>query len=63
MSQDSNLTRAPGYHAARAEEERKLADSTDDANARAAHLEMAEKYARLAEAEAEQVTENSWQVG
>jgi len=63
VSQDSNLTRAPGYHAARAEEERKLAEATDDANARAAHLEMSVKYASLAEAEAEQVTENSWQVG
>lgn len=63
MSQDSNLTRAPGYHAARAEEERKLADSTDDANARAAHLEMAVKYASLAEAEAEQLRESPQQVG
>lgn len=59
MSQDPNLARAPGYNAARAEEERKLADSTADANARAAHQEMAEKYASLAEAEAEGMTEKS----
>jgi hypothetical protein len=63
MSQDPNLSRDPGYHAARADEERKLADSTSDANARAAHLEMAKKYASLAEAEAEQVKERPQQVG
>jgi hypothetical protein len=63
MSQDPNLSRDPGYHAARADEERKLADSTGDANARAAHEEMAEKYASRAEAEAEPVTEKPQQVG
>jgi hypothetical protein len=63
MSQDPNLTRAPGYHGARAEEERQLAKSTDDANARAAHEEMAEKHANLAESEAERVKEKPQQVG
>lgn len=53
MSQNPNLTRAPGYHAARAEEERKLAESTNDPSARAAHEQMAEKYARLAKATVE----------
>lgn len=63
MSQKPDLIRNSHYNAARAEEERQLAESTDDANARAAHLEMAEKYASLAEADAEQVPESAQQAG
>ena len=63
MSQNPAFTRNSHYNAARAQEERQLAEATDDANARAAHLEMAEKYARLAEEEADQVTETRRQVG
>ena len=48
MSRDSNLTRNPDYHAARAIEERRLAMAAKDPNVRAIHLEMAEKYDRLA---------------
>ena len=50
MSQNPNLVRNPDYHAVHAEEERRLAESTNDLNARAAHEQMAEKYARLARA-------------
>jgi hypothetical protein len=48
MSQDTNLSRNPDYFAARAIEERRLAMAASDSNARAAHLELAEQYSRLA---------------
>jgi len=48
MSQENNRTPSPDYFAARAVEERRLAMATTDARARAAHLELAERYAVLA---------------
>lgn len=48
MSQIADLSRSPDYYAARADEERRLAKSTTDLNARAIHMEMAERYAALA---------------
>jgi hypothetical protein len=53
MSQNSNLVRDPDYHAARAAEERELAEAAADSNARAIHLQLAEEHSRLAEAAAE----------
>ncbi len=41
----------PDYYEARAVEERRLAMAAKDSNARAAHLEMAEKYAQLAKSD------------
>lgn len=41
----------PQYYAARAMEERELAIAAPNANARRAHLEMAARYAALADAE------------
>jgi hypothetical protein len=49
MPQDSDFSRNPDYHAARAAEEQQLADGAADANARASHLEMADRHAKLAE--------------
>jgi hypothetical protein len=57
MSQNPNLVRNPDYHSARAAEERRLAAAADDANARAAHEQLAEEYEQLAKGGAEQVTE------
>lgn len=48
MSQNSNLLRNPDYHSARAEEERRLAETAADPNARAAHERLAERYEQLA---------------
>jgi hypothetical protein len=48
MSQDPELSRNPDYFAARAVEERRRAMAASDSNARAAHLELAEKYEELA---------------
>ena len=48
MSQNPRLSRSPDYYAARAVEERRLAMASADQNVRAIHLEMAEKYDRLA---------------
>lgn len=48
MSQDSNPPDNPDYYSARAAEECRLARATNDAKARAIHLEMAERYAALA---------------
>jgi hypothetical protein len=49
MSQNPNLSRDSDYYAARAVEERRLAMACSDAKARAIHLELAEKYAEIAE--------------
>ena len=50
MSQQSKMNRNSDYYSARAVEERRLAMAAKDPNARAAHLQMAEEYARLANA-------------
>ena len=47
MSQDPKLSRGPDYYSARASEERRLAMAAADPSARAAHLEMADRYAAL----------------
>lgn len=49
MSQNSDLSRNPDYHAARADEERQIAESSADPNTRAIHADMAERHAALAE--------------
>jgi hypothetical protein len=49
MSQDFNASPNSDYHAARAVEERRLAMAAKDPKVRAIHLEMADRYARLAE--------------
>lgn len=49
MAQNPKLSRSPDYYAARAVEERRLAMAAGNPKARAIHLEMAEKYAELAE--------------
>jgi hypothetical protein len=48
MSQPTDLSRTPDYFAARAAEERRIADAATDLSARAIHLEMAKRYAELA---------------
>jgi len=65
MSQDSKLTGNSNYYSARAVEERRLAMTAKDPNARAIHLEMAEEYARRAEngREAEDSTEQPRHAG
>lgn len=57
MPQNPSLHRTPDYHSARAAEERRLAETAQDPNARAAHERLAEQYERLARGGAEQVTE------
>ena len=49
MSQDPGLSRNPDYYSARAAEELRLAMAAEDRHVRAIHLEMADRYARLAE--------------
>ena len=49
MSQDPELSRHSEYFAARAVEERRMAMSARDEHVRAVHLEMADRYAQLAE--------------
>ena len=64
MSLDIQQPENPAYYAARAVEERRLAMAAADPNARAVHLEMAEKYAQLAadgETGGEQVAGNQQQ--
>lgn len=66
MSQDPSLSRSPDYYAARSVEERRLAMASTDPKVRAVHLDMAERYARLAEgggAEPPQVTGEQQQAG
>lgn len=48
MPQNPSLHRTPDYHSARAAEERRLAETAQDPNARAAHERLAEQYERLA---------------
>ena len=50
MSNGHDLSGSTDYYSARAVEERRLAMAAKDPNARAAHLEMAEKYSELAKA-------------
>lgn len=50
MSQNPDVTRNSHYYAARAAEERRFARKCVDSKARAAHLEMAERYEILARA-------------
>jgi hypothetical protein len=58
MPQNPSLHRTPDYHSARAAEERRLAETAADPNARAVHERLAEQYERLAKGAAnEQVTE------
>jgi hypothetical protein len=47
MPQNRNLIRSPDYYSARAAEERRLAETAADPNARAAHERLAEQYGRL----------------
>ena len=49
MSQDPELSRHSEYFAARAIEERRMAMASTDEHVRSVHLEMAERYAQLAE--------------
>jgi hypothetical protein len=51
MSQVPDPPGNSDYYAARAVEERRLAMSAKDSNARAAHLELAEKYEQLAQSD------------
>lgn len=48
MPKNPDLVRTPDYFAARAAEERDLAQRAADEKSRAAHLEMADRYAELA---------------
>jgi hypothetical protein len=48
MSQHPDSSRHSEYYAARAIEERRLAMASADANVRAIHLQMAERYDELA---------------
>jgi hypothetical protein len=50
MPQNPDLARNPDYFSARATEERQLAATARDAKARAAHLQLAQKYSELADA-------------
>jgi hypothetical protein len=50
MAQNPDLARNPDYFSARAVEERQLAAGARDPKARAAHLQLAEKYSELADA-------------
>lgn len=49
MSQDPELARHSDYFAARAVEERRMAMASTDEHVRSVHLEMADRYAQLAE--------------
>ena len=49
MSRDPASPKDSNYYAARALEERRLAMAAKNPNARAAHLELAQRYAELAE--------------
>lgn len=49
MSQNFDPSPNPGYYAARSVEERRLAMASADPKVRAIHLELAERYAVLAE--------------
>lgn len=55
MSRDPNLSRNSDYYTARAVEERRLAMAAKNPNARAAHLELAQKYAELAQSDDHEV--------
>ena len=55
MSQNPNLARNPDYYCACAAEERELARSSTDANARNAHERLAEQYEQLARSGGEEV--------
>ncbi len=50
MSQDQDSHRDSSYFEARAVEERRMAMAASDANVRAVHLEMADRYAEAAKA-------------
>jgi hypothetical protein len=50
MPQNPDLARNPDYFSARAAEEHQLAAGARDAKARAAHLQLAQKYSELADA-------------
>jgi hypothetical protein len=50
MNRISDPGQNPDYYAARAVEERRLAMASNDPKVRAIHLEMADRYAELAQA-------------